>query len=48
MCCLSGSGKARSGGNFFSGAGGCSDMLFDFSGRGVGGRDLAEGKARAS
>ena len=48
MCCLSGSGRARSGGKFFSGAGGCSVMFLDFSGRGARGRDLAEGKARAS
>lgn len=48
MRCLSGRGRARSGGNLFSGAAGCSVMLFEICGRGVRGRDFVDGMARAS
>ena len=48
MRCLRGRGRARSGGNFFSGDVGCSIMLFEMSGRGVRGREFVDGMVRAS
>lgn len=48
MRCLSGRGRARSGGNFFSGVVGCSFMLFGICGRGVRGGDFVGGMVRTS